>query len=816
MSKKRKPNSFRGWIFDSTKPAVVPEAVIPCLEKRGIDKDTVKMVIRTDMNRDCVLCDNYVVVTDTDIMVISGSNTLKRKNNIKAVRTVSTNPLASEFEELTYDFYSISELADFAVEELLSTARLTAKVKLPGSDADSNGIASAYTALVDTKKPDEKPTAESGGKHVMLANMSNTYKQNGYTFVKYMKQLIEKGEITPDTDEGNKDDIFCPTCGNRYADRERKVCPKCMDKGKIIRRTGVFFMKYKSKIAIVAAMLIVTSALGIIGPYVNSGFYYDEVLDKAGKFYGQIFLVLGIILSTRLLSLVISIFHNIVTSVIAANLVYDLKKVIFTSIERLSISFFTGRQTGGLMTQVTRDANTIYWFFCDGVPYFLVNIVQVAAIMIIMIVLNPVLSLLSLVTVPLVILGILAVFSRMDELHSKNWSRSRRMNSILSDVLTGMRVVKAFSKEQDEIGRFDKSSQDVAEASRRLGMFASVAFPSINFLLYASNIIVWGVGGWMVIQGKMEYGMLLTFVAYMNMIYGPMYMFVDMVYMTTDSLNAMSRLIEVMDAKSDIVEKENPVHLDPETFTGKVEFKNVSFSYVKNRKVVDDVSFEIEPGKVIGIVGHTGAGKSTLTNLLIRLYDVEDGEILVDDINIKDIAFDDLRRNVSIVSQETYLFMGTILENIKYANPDASYDEVVEASKIAGAHDFIMKLPDAYSTQIGFGFKDLSGGERQRISIARAILRNPKILIMDEATAAMDTETERQIQTALERLVVGRTTIMIAHRLSTLRDADKLIVIENGKMPEFGTHLELLNQKGIYFNLYKLQSEALKNIGIES
>jgi ATP-binding cassette subfamily B protein len=255
------------------------------------------------------------------------------------------------------------------------------------------------------------------------------------------------------------------------------------------------------------------------------------------------------------------------------------------------------------------------------------------------------------------------------------------------------------------------------------------------------------------------------------------------------------------------------VHL--EKCEGRVEFSGVDFSYEKNRKVIDGVGFSVEPGEALGIVGHTGAGKSTLANLLIRLYDTESGEIKIDGVNVRDLAYEDLRRNVAIVSQETYLFMGTILDNIRYAKPEATEEEVIEAAKIAGAHDFIIGLPDAYSTMIGFGHKDLSGGERQRVSIARAILRDPKILILDEATAAMDTETERKIQTALERLSVGRTTITIAHRLSTLRDADKLIVIENGKVPEAGTHQELITKRGIYYNLYKLQMEAMKNIGIE-
>ena len=341
-------------------------------------------------------------------------------------------------------------------------------------------------------------------------------------------------------------------------------------------------------------------------------------------------------------------------------------------------------------------------------------------------------------------------------------------------------------------------------------MTANRIFRFISYLMKFGTYIVWAVGGWQVMQhtGGMTYGTLMLFISYMSLVYDPIDFLADISNWWSECLNALQRLFEISDAVPDVKESEHPVNL--EKVKGDVSFKDVVFSYEENRIVIDKVSFDVPAGSTLGIVGHTGAGKSTLANLLTRLYDPIEGEVTIDGVNLKELSFRTLRDNIAIVSQETYLFRGTIMDNIRYACPDATNEQV-----IASAHDFIIKYPDGYQTMVGMGYKDLSGGERQRVSIARAILKNPAILILDEATAAMDTQTERAIQESLNALTKNRTTIMIAHRLSTLRDADKLIVIENGKMPEAGTAEELLKKKGVYYKLYKMQAEALKTIGIE-
>ena len=730
--------------------SVICESAYEALKARGIEREDVVTFAYSDRDPADGYREGYVVLTSGKLVYISASD---------------------------YSERNISDIEKLGIDELISSCRIF---------------------------------AESGGCASLITYFSFASKDDMYRVVAAFEKIKngETGEVDPPEEE------YCPHCGMKYGDKTRKFCPNCMDKRHLFKRMSVFFLGYKWQMLAILLLLVVMTALSVISPYLSSGFYYDQVLNASGSFYGQIVFVLTLIIALRVFRLLVNLVNDIVSTRISAKIVNDMKKIIFKSIDRLSVSFFTNRSTGGLMNQVNNDANRIYWFFIDGIPVIIINLVQFVTVFVIMMVINPLLTVLSLLLVPVVIMLIGRLFRHSQKLHFRRYSKERAMNSLLSDLLTGIRVVKTFSREKTEAKRFDRASAQLANESKKASYYGSTAFPVVNLLIYLGVIVVWGVGGWMIITDSfgMTYGILLTFIAYIGMIYDPLYQFVNMMQGASESMNAMSRLLEIMDAVPEVRQSEHPVR--KEVFDGSVTFKDVKFSYIKNRRVIDGISFDIEAGGSIGIVGHTGSGKSTIVNLLMRLYDVDSGEILIDGINIKDMAFEDIHRNVAIVSQETYLFVGTILENIRYACPEATEQQVIEAAKAAGAHDFIIKLPDAYETKVGFGYTDLSGGERQRISIARALLRDPRILILDEATAAMDTQTERKIQDTLDSLAKGRTTITIAHRLSTLRNADYLIVIENKKMAEYGTPAELIKKKGVYHKLYMLQLEALKNAGI--
>lgn len=746
------------------------------LDNLKIDINDVILYACADMKSELIRGNTLLIMTAKELYTVSGTFALAEGKMRFSGKAPSTVFLPEDIKS-----YELEALSDLKLEGYISSSVVSAQYK-------------------------DEP--------IPLVFLTNTTKEELRLFIKYFKQFKEDGRL--DIDEKDfKNERFCPKCNNRYPDRARKVCPHCMNKKHLYLRLFDFTKGYRGYIVIILLTLVLTSALAVVSPYISSSFLYNQVIEVGGEFYGNIALVIFLVVTTTILKMLVNVITGIATAAISGKVIYDLKKTIFSAISRLSMSFFTSRQTGGLMTQINNDANSIYWLFVDGVPYYLINIIQVIAVAVIMFTMNAPLALYSIILLPIFLYLLSKVHSRLSTLHSKRYSAARALSATIGDSLNGVRVVKAFAREDIESSRFNDRSVNLAESLKRTTYFNNTALPAVNIIMYLSNIIVWGVGGWMIMSSSsdMDYGTLVTFLSYVGMLTSPLSMFVNMSHSLSECANAMQRLFEIADAEPEVTEPDNPIHI--EQVQGNVEFRNVEFSYSKDRKIIDGVSFNIEAGGIIGIVGHTGAGKSTLANLLIRLYDVTAGEILIDGINVKQLSFDTLRRNIAIVSQETYLFVGTILDNIRYAKPDATYDEVISASKIAGAHDFIIKLPDAYETKIGFGNKDLSGGERQRVSIARAILKNPKILILDEATAAMDTQTERRIQYALGLLTKGRTTIMIAHRLSTLRDADKLIVIENGKMPEFGTHTELLAKKGVYHKLYKLQMEALKNIGIE-
>ncbi|MDD4164493.1 MAG: ABC transporter ATP-binding protein [Eubacteriales bacterium] len=756
-----------------------PAAISEYFTAKGIDMLGALMTMKSDIGADSVYKDVYIVV-DTEYVTVAEGTVVFKHERIRS----DGNPVRAEgFVEARYERFMLSELEEIKVEQLISTGRVTAL-------------------------RDNEP--------VLIFNFSSTYKHDAGLFCRAAESLKKDGKID---EEKLKDSDYeknsCPKCGRRYPDPDRKICPKCMDKVRLIKKLSKLFLHYKRYILLILLSLSLISMLGAITPYVSNQIFYADVLKEGGRYYGKILNIILVMIAVRVASLLISLLNGAISAKVSAEVTYDLRKNIFETLSRLSLSFFTNRQTGGLMTQINNDSTMIYWFFCDGFPYFVLNIVQLIVFMIIMFIINPILTVYAFVTVPIFFISFKFIFLIFDKMYAKSWSRRRSFNSLIADVLNGMRVVKSFSREDDEMKRFDKRSKLSADADADIGIKSAKIFPMLFFLLKIGSYIVWGIGGWQVMKGTggMDYAKLATFIAYFGLIYGPLEFLADVSNWWSECLNSLQRLFEITDANVEVKECENPVTLDK--VKGDVEFRNVSFSYIENRKVIDNISFEVPSGSTLGIVGHTGAGKSTLANLLTRLYNTEDGEILIDGVNIKDLSFETLRRSVAIVSQETYLFRGSILENIKYACPEATEDQVIAASVIASAHSFIVKYPDGYHTQIGFGNKELSGGERQRISIARAILKNPQILILDEATAAMDTQTERQIQEALNRLTKGKTTIIIAHRLSTLRDADNLIVIENGKMPESGTAKELLKKKGVYYNLYKLQADALKTIGIE-
>lgn len=666
---------------------------------------------------------------------------------------------------------------------------------------------------------------DMAGTEKMVCIFSNTRMAAFNKLCQLLDKVKKEEEISEDDLNVHKNRDCCPKCGTIYPDQERKICPKCMDKKSILMRVLRYFKKFKTALAAMMICYVLTAVLNLIWPYLSGTVLYDMVLAKnesilnffglpGGKFVtALIFVVIAMIVSKILLQ-GLGILQGVLTAKIAPEVVATIKSQVFTSMGKLSVSFFTKRQTGGLMTRISDDAEEISHFFIDGIPYFFINVGNIVATCIIMFALNPLLAIITILLMPILVVISYRLMPYLWHFHGKRHRANKRMNGHLNENLTGARVVKAFGQEKQEIRRFDKNNAGVKTAELDLAKF-DLKFVALYWSVEEMlSFLVWAVGGALIISNtNVSLGLLITFSGYVGQLKGPLEFMSRIFRWYTNCMNSAQRLFEIMDAVPEVREVENPYR--PESLKGEIELKNVTFGYEPNKPVLKNVSFHIEPGEVFGIVGRSGSGKSTLVNLISRLYDPEEGEILVDGVNVKEYGFKELRDNVAMVSQETYIFMGTVAENIAYAKPDATREEIINAAIRASAHDFICKMPEGYDTIIGASRRSLSGGERQRISIARAILADPKILILDEATSAVDTETELAIQESLECLGKGRTVISIAHRLSTLRNAKHLIVLDEGRITESGTHRELMEKKGTYYKLNELQTKALAMRGLE-
>ena len=654
--------------------------------------------------------------------------------------------------------------------------------------------------------------ATIAGLDSILCSFSNTCARDFGFFVKLFKKLKEGKELSPEDFEDNEMPMFCPKCRTRYDDPARKICPKCFDKRAIFLRVMSYLPKYKIELFFMLLCMFASSILNIAIPYIGGNILFDKVLKAGGEYYGEIVFFIMLMFVIKLVATAVSIIYGRINSSLTARVIFDLKTEIFGALQRLSLSFYNNNQTGTLMNNVNGDAMHLQYFFHDGAPYFVVNLITMVGIFVVMITMNWKLALITILPIPIIIYILKGFFPKLLVMFNRMFRRGGNLNSIINDSLNGSRVVKAFGKEASEVSRFSKTNDGVYQINMDLGQMVQTAFPLLYLMMGFSGLIVWGYGSWLVVNGEMTFGSLITFTGYGAMLIGPLQFMTQITQWWSDCMNSASRIFEIMDTVPEVEEKSDAIRIP--SIKGNVEIKDVSFGYEPNNPVLHNLNFKVNSGEMIGIVGHLGAGKSTLTNIITRLYDVKEGAINIDGINIKDLSLKDLHSQIGMVLQETFLFIGTVAENIAYAKPEATMKEIIEAAKVANAHDFILELPEGYDTIIGSRGKNFSGGEKQRISIARAVLLNPNILILDEATASLDTETEKLIQEALEKLIKGRTTFAIAHRLSTLRNADRLVVIEKGKIEELGTHEELIRSKGTYYKLLQKQKEALKLQGV--
>jgi ATP-binding cassette subfamily B protein len=581
----------------------------------------------------------------------------------------------------------------------------------------------------------------------------------------------------------------------------------------VLLRLGRFARPYRKQLAIGFGLTLASTAATLVPPYLTIPLM-DKVLIpfQNGQQIdpGYVLLLLSGLLGSALLAWSLGWARTWLLALVSERIAADLRTTAFEHLLQLSLDYFGGKRTGDLVSRIGSETDRISVFLSLHALDFATDVLMFAMTAVILFSINPWLALVTLLPLPFIAWMIHIVRDRLRTGFEKIDRVWGDVTSVLADTIPGIRVVKAFAQERREAQRFREANQANLVVNDKLNKTWSLFSPTVSLLTDVGLLVVWAFGIWLVSRGQITVGVLTAFIAYIGRFYTRLDSMSRIVSVTQKAAAGAKRIFDILDHVSNVPEPANPVKIP--TLSGGIEMQGLGFRY-GNRSVIRGLDLQIRPGEMIGLVGHSGSGKSTLVNLICRFYDVSDGAIKVDGTDIRRFGVADYRRHIGLVLQEPFLFFGTIAENIAYGRPDATRAEIVAAARAAHAHEFILRLPLGYDSMVGERGQGLSGGERQRISIARALLIDPRILILDEATSSVDTETEKEIQKALDNLVQGRTTIAIAHRLSTLRKADRLVVMDRGRVVEVGPHDELIARQGAYWRLYEAQARQVDDEG---
>ncbi|MBR6406583.1 MAG: ABC transporter ATP-binding protein [Lachnospiraceae bacterium] len=571
-----------------------------------------------------------------------------------------------------------------------------------------------------------------------------------------------------------------------------------------IRYKGLYFFAIFATLGLTLVNLAAPRALSRMTGIVSAG------VDEPGL--RQIGILVIILIGLYLLRILFRFMSNYLAHKAAWYLVGDLRTKVYDKLERMHLGFFHDKQTGDLMSRVVNDTRDFELLYAHMIPETITNVVTFVGVFTVLLILNWKLALITCAPIPLILVSGIIFGKKVRPYFRISQKKMGELSGKLQDNLSGVHEIQSFGREEYETGRVDEKNFEHVRAMLQALKISAVFHPSVEFISSLGTILVVGFGGYLAYRGNLGVESVVAFLLYLSLFYQPITGLANLVESMQQSLAGAERVMMILDAPYEI--KDKPGAKDLENVEGDISFDHVSFYYEEGAPVLEDVSFHCEPGKMLALVGPTGVGKTTLTQLISRFYEPQSGRILVDGQDIQNVTIESLRKNISPVLQDTFLFNGTIAENIGYARPDADMDEIIEAAKAANIHEDIMAMSDGYNTEVGERGLRLSGGQKQRVAIARAILRRSPIIILDEATASVDVETEQQIQKAIAGIAGKRTIIAIAHRLSTIRNADQILVIENGSVTERGTHQELLELGGAYARMHEIQAAAATRGGI--